>query len=333
MALGTLIAVTAIGVIGFMIISSGEHGLIDAIYMTVITLTTVGFSEVIDMSNNPGGRMFTVVLLLGGMGTVAYTVPMLAAFVIEGQLHNIFARRRMQKTISQLKDHYIVAGDSAATWYAVEELMDTRRDVVLVTPSEELKDDCQERAGSLLSLIGDPSDDEVLKEAGIERAAGVVVSMRGDKDNVLGVISARRFNPTARIVAASKQQESIPKLEAAGADAVVSTSRIGGLRIASELVRPKVVSFLDQMLREKGGSLRVEEVTIPKDAGVVGKTLGELRVDKTAGVILLAVRAVEMGQVQFKPPPETRIEGGLTLIVMTDHEGRERLKASFSASP
>jgi voltage-gated potassium channel len=201
--------------------------------------------------------------------------------------------------------------------------------VVLVTPSESLLTDIQERVGEIPAIMGDPSDDDVLLEAGIDRAAGVVLSMLEDKDNVLGVITARRLNRTARIVAATRVQETIPKLQAAGADAVVSPSRIGGLRIASELVRPKVVSFLDQMLRDKGGSLRVEEITIPSTADVAGRTLSSLQINETAGAVLLALKKPGSGEVVFKPDADTALEPGLTIIVMADHEGLARIGVSL----
>ncbi len=228
-----------------------------------------------------------------------------------------------------MSNHYIVGGDGASTWYAVEELLGTHRPVVLVTPSESLLTDIQERVGEIPAIMGDPSDDAVLLEAGVDRAAGVVLSMLEDKDNVLGVITARRLNRTARIVAATRVQETIPKLQAAGADAVVSPSRIGGLRIASELVRPKVVSFLDQMLRDKGGSLRVEEVTIPSTADVAGRTLSSLQINETPGAVLLALKKPGSGEVVFKPDANTALEPGLTIIVMADHEGLARIGVSL----
>ncbi len=149
LAIGALVLVTLVGVLGFVLIGKGQHGVIDAIYMTIITLTTVGFGEIIDMSNPPAGRIFTILLLLGGMGIVAYTVPMLAAFVIEGQLHHIFRRRRMQQSIDRIQQHFIVCGDDATSWYVAEELIRTGRPTVVVTPTEEASVECQVRLGEL----------------------------------------------------------------------------------------------------------------------------------------------------------------------------------------
>lgn len=329
LALGALALVTTVGVLGFLLIGGTGRGIVDAIYMTVITLTTVGFGEIIDMSNNPAGRIFTVVLLLVGMGIVAYTVPMAAAFVIEGQLHNIFARRRMQKTIAEMADHYIVCGDTTAGWHVAEELLRTGREVVIVAPTAEVLAEAHHRLGDCPGIVGDPSSDEVLLEAGAERAAGFVVCAHNDKDNVLGVLTARRLAPRARIIAATEQPETEIKLQTVGADMVVSPSRIGGLRMASALVRPTVVTFLDKMLREKGGTLRVEEVTIPQDAQVSDRTLGGLKVDEVAGAMLLAVRHPETGEFTFKPPADTPLTAGMTLVVMADPDGLDRLRKRF----
>ena len=172
---------------------------------------------------------------------------------------------------------------------------------------------------------GDPTDDPVLMQAGVERAHGVVFALENDQDNVLGVLTARRLAPDARIIASTESAATGEKLRTAGANAVVSPSRIGGLRIASELIRPKVVSFLDQMLREKGGTLRVKEVIIPERAQAAGKGLASLDVGSIEGTILLAARR-EDGGFEFRPGPETMLEPGMALIVMADLEGRSRLE-------
>lgn len=328
-AFAALIGVTAVGAVGFWIIGGRSYSLVDALYMTVITLTTVGFTEVIDMSANPAGRVFTMGLLVVGMGIVAYSVPMMAAFLIEGQLHNIFSRRRMQKSIEEMHDHYIVCGDTTTAWYVAEELLLTNRSMVLVTPDEGSMETATAVLGELPGVIGDPSNNDVLVNAGIERASGVVVCMESDKDNVLVVLTARRLSSTARIVAATERPETDEKLRVAGASAVVSPSRIGGLRIASELVRPKVVSFLDQMLRDDRGSLRVEEVTIPDGAPTIGKTFESLNVEEVAGSILLAVRD-PAGNFKFKPEPETIVEAEMTLVIMADAEGCSRLERQLA---
>jgi voltage-gated potassium channel len=329
LALGALVLVTAVGVLGFLIIGGSNHSVINAIYMTVITLTTVGFGEIIDMSQSPAGRLFTIALVLVGMGIVAYTVPMLAALMIEGQLHHVFARRRMEKMIAEMAGHSVVCGDTAATWHVAEELTRTRRGVVVIVPDEEALTEVRNRFGDIPAVIGDPSDDQTLIRAGVERASGLVFSMESDKDNVIGVLTARRLAPNARIIAATEEPETEAKLRMVGADGVVSPTRIGGLRMASELVRPAVVTFLDKMLRQKGGTLRVEEVSVPANADVTGRTLASLEIDDIPGALLVAVRMPKTGDFEFKPAPETALAPGMTIVVMAEPEGLERLRKRF----
>jgi voltage-gated potassium channel len=322
-----LFLVTAVGVVGYSIIGRRDHhSLIDAIYMTVITLTTVGYDEIIDMSHNPAGRIFTMGLLLLGAGVVAYSVPMLAAFFIEGQLRHIFTRRRMDRQIDQLRGHYIVCGADAAAWYLAGELRASRLNVVVIVPNDEAEREAFERLGDVLRVVGDPSDDDVLIEGGIERAAGLVACMGSHKDNVLVALAARRLAPRARIVASTESPDTEAKLRTAGADAVVSPSRIGGLRMASELVRPEVVSFLDQMLHDPQAELRVEEIPVPSDSAAVGQTVGWLGVNDLDGALLLAIRNRQTGEFLFKPAPETTLQQGVTLIAMVDAEGRARIE-------
>jgi len=332
LALGALVLVTAVGVLGFTLIGGGSYGIIDAIYMTVITLTTVGFAEIIDMSQMPVGRLFTVILVLVGMGIAAYTIPMLAALMIEGQLHNVFARRRMEKTIAEMERHHIVCGDTTAAWHVAEELTRTQRGVVVVVPDEEALDVARSRFGDIPAVVGDPSNDQTLVSAGIERAAGLVFSMASNKDNVIGVLTARRLAPNARIIAATDEPETEAKLRVVGADGVVNPTRIGGLRMASELVRPAVVTFLDKMLRQKGGTLRVEEVTIPAGADVGDQTLGSLEIDDIPGALLLAIRLPKTGDFEFKPQTETVLEPGMTIVVMADPAGLDRLRKRFRSA-
>lgn len=321
------VSVSLVGVGGFLIIGGEEHGLVDAIYMTVLSLSTVGFAEVIDMENNPVGRLFTSVLIFGGMGIAAYTVTLLAALVIEGQVRRIYERRRMEKAIEEMKGHYIVCGDSVTSAYVIEELRLTGRDAVFVAPSEAALEGLRLRLRKTPAFVGDPTDDEVLQNARADHAAGIVFCLENDKDNLLGVFTARRLAPGARIIAAANDRNASAKLEAAGADSVVHAVRIGGLRMASELVRPTVVTFLDQMLRVREGSLRVEEIEVP--AGVarydgIPCTLGDFAIGDVAGALLVAIRPAGATEFVFDPDPATPAPPGTVLIVMADAVGRTR---------
>ena len=330
-AMLAMLALILIGVIGYASMVEGDHGFVDAVYMTVITLSTVGYGEIIDMTNNPAGRIFTMVILLFGMGIFAYTVPLIAAFLIEGHVFNVFSRRRMEKQIASLTGHTIVCGDSGSTWFVAEELIRTKRDVVLVVPLEDDLDLTRRLFGDVPALVGDASDDDVLVAAGIERASGVIAGMESDKDNVLIVFTARRLAPGARIVASLENPALEAKLRVAGADAVVSPSKIGGLRIASELVRPTVVGFLDKMLRDEASAgLRVEEITIGEDSPYRSKTIEDLQIHDVSGAVLLAARYAGDDRFVFDPKRSSRLERGMTLLVMIDAEGRKELNARIN---
>lgn len=329
-ALGALALVTVLGTAGFWVVGGSEYGLIDAVYMTIITLTTVGFTEVIDMSQNPAGRIFTVGLLVLGMGIVAYSVPMVAQYALEGHFNHMFTRRRMLKLIDRLVGHMVVCGDSETMWHVTEELVRTGRDTVLVVPTESLREDAMTRFEDVGVIVGDLASDQVLREAGLERASGAVVCMEDEKDTVIGVLTARQLAREIRVVAASEREETRSKLAAAGADAVVSPSHIGGLRMASELVRPKVVSFLDTMLRD-GRNLRVEEIKVPLSAHSAEQTVGSLQLERQDGVLLLALLDPDSGDYTFKPAPGTPVKPGSVLIVMADVEGRRALERLIGA--
>ena len=329
-AIAALVSVIAIGTIGYAVIGAGEHGLVDAIYMTVITLTTVGFGEIIDMTNNPAGRIFTVLLLLVGMGIVAYSIPLMAAFVIEGQLSHTFLRRRMLKRVAQMTNHYVVCGDTPAAAYVAAELVRTGRDVVLAGIAEDSTILDYEHLSGIPNVSGDPSDDAVLTSAKVQSAEGLVACMESDKDNVFVVLTARRLARGLRIVAASERMDVEPKLRAAGADAVVCASQIGGLRIASELVRPKVVSFLDKMLRDKRSSLRVEEVCVPHITRSTPISLSSGKIDEVVGAVLLAVQREGSDEFEFDPPSDTPLESGMVLVVMADAEGRAKIEKQLA---
>jgi voltage-gated potassium channel len=320
-----LVLLMVAGTVGYAQFAAEGQGFVDAFYMTVITLTTVGYSETIDLHANPAGQLFTVALLLGGMGIVAYTVPLIAAFLIEGHFLHAFTRRRMQNKIEAMSGHHIVCGGTPSALHVAGELLRTERTVVVVAPSIEEAEEALRQLGDVAIVVGDPSDDEILVQAGIERAAGVVACLGSDKDNVIVSLTARRLAPSVRIVGSAEEPQNEAKMRTAGANAVVSPSRIGGLRMASELVRPTVVSFLDTMLRDQEQSLRVEEVVIPSSIAA-GRTVGGLGVEEISGALLLAVVPAGGGRFEFNPPPDRKAEPGMKLVVMVSAGGREALE-------
>jgi voltage-gated potassium channel len=277
--------------------------------MTVITLATVGYGETHPLSIP--GRAFTIVLILGGIGIITYGVTTVTALLVEGEMNGYLRRRRMHRAIGKLKDHYIVCGGGKNGRYIIEELRRTKREVVVV---ERDRERVQEYVSAgVLALEGDATSDDTLKAAGISTAAGLVATLPEDRDNMFVVITARGLSATLRIVAKIDDVNVKDKFIRSGANAAVSASFIGGLRMASELIRPETVSFLDTMLRDSA-NFRVEDVSIGPSH--VGKTIKECDVLASAGVLVVAVKV--QGAYTFNPKPTTKLQSGDTLIVIGD---------------
>ncbi len=327
-----VLVLLAVGVTGYMLIDTGQHRFLDSLYMTVITLTTVGYGEIIPLDTHPWGRVFTMVLLLFGMGVLVYFASAVTAFLVEGQLGQVFWRKRMRQAIAALREHYIVCGAGTVAGHVLEELIRVQRPVVAIVPPGATPP-ALSLGTELLYLEGDPADEDVLREAGVERARGLVPALDSDRDNVLVTLTARQIQPELRIVSMLADHRNEAKLRRAGADAVVSPYRIGGLRMASELIRPVAVTFLDQMLRDRDKNLRVDEVRICEGSSAVGKRVGDLKVNEHPGLLLLALVAPDGQRYEYKPDAGARIEAGATLVVMGSPEAAADLRARFGGGP
>jgi voltage-gated potassium channel len=317
----------AAGTLGLWLIEGPAQGmtLFDAFYMTVITLATIGFGEI------PGplsvaGRILVVLLAIGGMGTLLYAVSTVTAFLVEGQLHDLIRRRKMNKRIENLREHLIVCGSGLIARYIVDELRKTRNQFVVVdTAAEDLK----KLAGDdpdFNYFVGDVSDDAVLKACGIEHARGILSALPSDQDNIFTIITARRLNPRLRIVSVAVAEQSIAKLRYAGADGVVSPNFIGSMRMVSEMIRPAAVGFLDVMLKDKGRNWRIEEARIDSGCRICGIPLGNAKLREETGVLVLGVLKPGSADYLYNPPLDMKIEGGDTLVVLGSQEQVAALK-------
>lgn len=315
LSLALFFSVLFIGIAGFMIIGGGKWSLLDSLYMTVITLSTVGYGEVVDISTNPAARIFTVIFIFLCLGTIAFAVTSITSFIVEGELKNILGRRRMEKEISKLKDHYIVCGSDETALTIIQELILTKKPFVVIEPLQE-KIDKLYALGNILFVHGDPTEDNVLIQAGIERAKGILLSLPTDEANLFVTISARSLNPDIRIVTKGIDVKSHKKIFKAGSDAVVSPSFIGGMRMVSEMVRPAVVTFLDMMLRDREEVLRFEEIPVKKGSPLVGKTIREADIDKESGSLLVSLRRAGKTKYDFNPSKETKIQEGDILVLI-----------------
>ena len=313
LALAILLVVILIGVVGFRFIDT-RYSLIDSLYMTIITIFGIGYRE-IHTPETVLPKVFTVLLIVFGVGVIAFTTAVLTAFILEGQLAQIFRRQKMQKVIDNMQDHYIVCGGGATARYVLDEFMSTRMDFVLVDTSEESAERLRD-IGEFPYILGDATQDAVLLKAGIERAKGIVSVLPEDKDNLFVVLTARGLNKKVRIVAKAVEEETKNKLYKVGANSVVSPTAIGGMRIASEMLRPAVVSFLDTMLRDKEMTLRVEEAVIDPGSAFIGKTIAEADIGKKTGAIVVAIADGETKKQKFNPPSSTVLKQNDVLIMI-----------------
>ncbi len=288
--------------------------LLDCVYMTVITVSTIGYGETLaDLTQFPVVRMYTMSLILVGMLLVAYSVSSATAFFVNGDLHKLLSRRKTMKQISALSGHYIVCGCGVSGRVVVGELVATGRQVVVIDTRQSLEDEFAANQ-SVWVVDGDATEDETLLAAGVERAAGLAVALPNDKDNLFVVISARQLCPTIRIVSGASEHDVRDKLLRAGADGVVSGPFIGGLRLASELLRPEVVGFLDLMLRQDDGEVRFAQVDVRQEW--VGKRLLDLKVAERTGLPVLAVTVRGTEKFVFNPAEDYVLAKGSVLVTM-----------------
>jgi voltage-gated potassium channel len=316
-----LIVIILIGTVGYWFIGGRQYSFVDTLYMTVITITTIGFAEVIDLSGNVGGRIFTIFIAIAGVGTMAYIVTNITALIVEGELTESFRRRKMEKIAGNYKDHYIVCGVGAVGFYIANELHDTKRPHVIVDVNKEKIMKSLELLHDEVFIEGDATDSNTLLKAGIEKAAGLFAVTGDDNQNLVVSLTAKQLNPRLKVVARCSDMRNSVKMKKAGADAVVSPTAIGGLRMASEMLRPTVVSFLDTMLRDTEINLRVEELPVPES--FVGQPISALNLKRFAHALLLAVKTRE--DWVYNPSENYVTTPESTLVFMTTPEGREEL--------
>ena len=319
------------GSLGYYLIYGDRYSWLDYIYMTVVTISTVGYGEIVDTSGNTAARVLTMVVLIVGMGILLYAVSTLTALIVEGTFQDLWRRRKMRKEMDRLNGHIIICGSGDTGNSIIHELAHTERPFVVIDQDAGVLESLEElrhgRPGSVLFLEGDATDEAVLTAGGVERAAGLISALREDKDNLFVTITARGLNPTMRIVVRMANLGHKQKFVRAGADAVVSPNFIGGMRLVSEMVRPNVVSFLDGMLGRSDVVYRVEEHTLAENSDLVGASLGEAAVQRKTGCLVLAVKPPEKEDFSFVPDPTTVLKAGTVLVVLGDVPGIEKLRA------
>ncbi len=315
--LAAIAMVFILGSGGYYILYSGQQSFINCIFMTVITLTSVGYGEVLPVTGNLPAELFTMVLIIFGMGIILYGISTLTALLIEGELTDILRKNKMEKAIGKLSKHYILCGGGETGRPLLNELIKNRETVVLIESDRNRIETCRSIAEDLLYVEGDATDDQNLVKAGIDRAAGIIISLPSDKDNLYITMTARMLNRDVRIITRITDESHTPKLKKAGADRVVSPNVIGALRMASEMIRPAAVDFLDQMLRGQNGILRIHEIPITSGSVFSGKTIKASGIKDRFNLLVLGTKNTD-GRISFNPNPDMLLEDGMTLIIMGD---------------
>ncbi len=327
-ALIVMFVITALAVTGYLLLGDGQVSFLQALYMAVITLAGVGYGEIVDTSHNPALRVFNMFVVLFGVTITVYMFSVVTAFLVEGEITNIFWRRKMLKRIHALKNHFVVCGLGDTGRFTVEELHKTRTPYVVVEHTEDNIKKLQEHDPAfkeMLYVIGDATDETTLDQVGIEHAAGLIASLSSDKDNLVITVLARQKNQMIRIIARYTEMRYADRLVKAGANATVSPNRIGGMRMASEALRPHVVGFLDTMLKEQGRTLRVEEIELHEGSPWIGATLQHVDLRHRYNLLPLAIRQAD-GSFLPNPPDNHKFQPDTVIIVMGDVEDLQRAR-------
>ena len=324
-----IVLIILIGTLGYKVIGGADVTLLDALYMTAITITTVGYSDVVGAGSTTAGKIFTIVYLFFSVGTIFYLFTVLAAFMVEGEVRKVFKRRTMEKRIDKLRDHYIVCGIGMVGLYIVHELYETKRPQVVIDMDTGKFDLLKMRNIDVPVLLGDATENELLEQAMIREAKGLFATTNSDNDNIVIALTAKQLNPRLRVICRCNDTKNSDKIKRAGADSVVALNYIGGLRMAAEMIRPHATDFMESMLRDKEHALRVEEVNVPEGSPYVGKRIMELELANMGNLLLLAIRKDE-GEWTYNPPPSMMLEKDMRLIVLATPEERQILHGALT---
>ncbi len=303
------IALLAVGSLGYMLIEG--WGFLDSLYMTVITLATVGYGEVQSLS--PPGRIFTLILIILGVGYFLYVVGAIIQFLVEGRIRLVLGRKKLDRQINKLKEHYIVCGYGRMGRALSRFLIQRYLDVVVVEQKESrvatMNDD------GVLYLLGPANDENMLMRAGITRARGIMTVVGADADNVFLVLLARELNPDILIVSRAILNSAKRTLRAAGADKIVSPYELGARRMAHAILRPTVIEFLEMAFADDSADIEVEELKINSNSPLLDKCLLDSNIRRDYNVIIITIKKND-GQMVFNPDAASCLEAEDTLVVV-----------------
>lgn len=314
------------GIIGFMLI---EHfNFVDAVYMTTISVTTAGFTEVHPLS--AAGRLFTVFLLVTSWSSFAFIISRITEYIVSGEINKYFKTRRIMSAIEKLHNHVIICGYGRNGQQAAQTLRYHQQPFIVIENNEDLMKRIAPEQNDLLYMIGNSTDDDLLKKAGIERARALITTLPVDADNVFIALSARSLNPAVQVISRASESGSYPKLLKAGANNVIMPDRIGGAYMASLVSQPDVVEFMEYLSGE-GGAINIESVAFEQlPLSMRDRPLEEIMAWKKTGVNCIGIKKAD-GAFEVNPAGTTRLEPGMKVLVLGTRWQIGQMKANLGS--
>ena len=322
LAIFGLLLVLVVGVVGFMILEGLSP--IDALYMTVITLSTVGFGEVSPL--HPTGRLFVIFLILFGVMLTGFFASIIGQMIIEGQFREIYGRRKMEKKIDKMQNHIIIAGYGRVGRHVALEFKKKNVDFIVIEKDEAMLQNLEK--DGILFIQGEATDDDILRDAGIEKARTFVTTLPDEAQNVYLTLTARDMNKNLMIIARADYEDGEKKLKRAGADQVVTPHVLGGVRMAMASLRPNVVDFMKTTSLGSGG-LTIEELRIPENCSFAGKTLVDSNLKNDYGVTIIGIKKLNQ-EMTVAPGPQTMLEENDILVLIGSEDGLERISRTLA---
>ncbi|MFH1680234.1 MAG: potassium channel protein [Candidatus Eisenbacteria bacterium] len=313
-AVSLLAGLLVVGTLGYVLIEGLQP--LDALYMTVITASTVGFQEVKPGGLSPPGKIFTLFVIVSAIAIGTFGISSIAGFIVEGRLRHVLRRRRMEKKIRDLEDHYVVCGIGKTGWEVVSEMERVGVPYVAIDTEEAKIAQLLEAFPRALTIVGNAMEEHVLEEARIASARAVICALPADADNIVAVLTARGLKLDLLVISRGVDEESVRKLKRAGADQVILPAQIAGARMASFAVRPHVCDFLDFVTRGQDLTLRLEELVLSHHSPLIGKMLRESRIREVSNAMVIGI--LKKTGMMINPPVETVLEAGNTLILLGD---------------